>query len=211
MRIGRTEPAALRDAALLAYGVALTLQVATPGPSVICVASLGVSRGFVPAAAMGLGVALGDLLLAAAILIGFTAIATTSPWFIDAVRYLGAGCLVWLGVQALKGSDPVPAQSDEGFSARSVLLGGCLAMSNPKGILLHASLLPTVAVGAGTSMERGASFLTIVLVVNLAILSLYAAVAARFRRAARDRARLAHYRYLSAVCTIGCAGFILLY
>ncbi|WP_230534261.1 LysE family translocator [Microvirga roseola] len=130
--------------AMIAYAAALTIAAATPGPSMFGVISSGLARGTSAAIAVGLGVALGDIVLAGAALLGMGALAAAFGWVFATVKYVGAAYLVWIGIKMWRATpEHVSGKTTETHhSLRFVGLGAAMALGNPKAILFHASLMP---------------------------------------------------------------------
>ena len=129
------------------------LVIATPGPDTALTVRntlLGGRRGgFLTAA----GVAAGQALWALASSAGLVALLVASAPVFEAVKWLGAGYLVWLGVHALWGAlrGPVApgsptAASASRLSSRAAFRQGVLSdLGNPKMAVFFSSLLPQFA------------------------------------------------------------------
>lgn len=196
--------------ALLAYGIALTLQVSTPGPAALMVSGMGAARGFAPALSLGLGVALGDVVVAAAVLTGIAAISAMYPPVVDLVRYAGAAYLAFLGIAAICGCSPQVRSTEGRFSGRIMVFGGVIALTNPKGILFHASIMPALLGSGSESMHLWLPALTLVLVVNVAVMSLYGALTSWMKGSMGGERRMMALNRFSGGCMIFCATFLLL-
>jgi threonine/homoserine/homoserine lactone efflux protein len=139
------------------------------------VISTGLARGPSAAVAVGLGVALGDILLVSVALLGLGAIAATFGWVFAIVKYAGAAYLLWIGIKMWRAM-PEPANGQPTQSRhplRSVGLGAAMALSNPKAILFHASLMPLLLdLGSLTILDAGV-VLGIVFTVNTVTMGFY--------------------------------------
>jgi threonine/homoserine/homoserine lactone efflux protein len=129
----------------LAASLALTL---TPGPAVpfIVARSLGQGRraGFLSVAGIGLG----NAVHAVATALGLAALLASSPLAFSAVRWLGAGYLVLLGLRKLlDGSAPrLASEAREVAASRAVLRQAfTVAVLNPKTALFFLAFLPQFA------------------------------------------------------------------
>ena len=130
---------------LLAFLGAAVLITLSPGPDNLLVLSLGISRGRRAGVAFGLGCGLGCLshtLLAA---LGVSALIAASPMAFTALKLIGGGYLVYLGVQALRSSgklatpDGTPVQESE---LRLFARGLFANAINPKVVLFFLAFLP---------------------------------------------------------------------
>ena len=175
---------------LLAYALALTLAAATPGPAMLAVVGRGLSSGARPALMMAGGVAVADVLLGAFALLGLAALMAAFSWLFAVVKYVGAAYLVWLGIRMWRAPLRLKAASNN-HKRRDVLLGMAIALSNPKAILFHASLMPLLIDLRLLDGRSAIAILAIILAVNLIVMSAYALVAGRgstwFRTPSRMR------------------------
>jgi homoserine/homoserine lactone efflux protein len=160
-----------------------TILCFTPGPAVLLVVSLALTRG----ARAGLGASAGILaanafyFLVSATGIGAILLASSELFFL--VRWLGAGYLVWLGLHMLLAPRQRPAA--EGSPARrpmAPLTHGLITQgANPKALVFFTALLPqfvdpTSAVPAQIAVLGISS-----IVIELAVLGIYVAVCHRAR------------------------------
>ncbi|MCB8823537.1 LysE family translocator [Microvirga rosea] len=167
--------------AMIAYAAALLVDVAAPGPAMFGVISTGLARGTSAAITVGLGLALGDILLVSAVLLGLVAIAATFEWVFSIVKYAGAAYLIWIGIKMWR-SKPERADSVQAGSGRplwNIGLGATMALGNPTGILFHVSLMPLlVDLGALTILDAGI-ILGIVFMVNALTMGVYGLLSGR--------------------------------
>lgn len=131
----------VHDLALF-VGAALLLNL-TPGPDMLFVAGTGAARGRVAGVMAALGVGAGCLFHTLLAALGLTALLAASELAFNAVKWLGAGYLVWTGVQMLRAR---PAAADSGATARrggSPFWQGALTNAlNPKVALFFLAFLP---------------------------------------------------------------------
>lgn len=181
----------MTGAALLAYAAALAIAVATPGPAMLWLISSGISRGARTALAGALGIALGDVGLGSVALLGLAAVAAAFAWLLTVVKYAAAVFLVWLGIRYWRASGVAPdAASTSALAPRALPAGLLVALSNPKAILFHASLMPLVVDLRELDLEASMLVLAIVFVVNLAVMSGYALLSGGASRWFRTPQRL---------------------
>jgi threonine/homoserine/homoserine lactone efflux protein len=128
---------------LLAFAATSFVLLVIPGPAVLYIVNHSVSDGRrVGLAAVG-GVTLGNLSHAIAAAVGLSAVLATSATAFDAVKWLGASYLVWVGVRTLMR----PATAVDGDRAavstrRAFRRGVVVNVLNPKVALFFLSFLP---------------------------------------------------------------------
>lgn len=141
--------------AILAVALAGFALSATPGPSMLYVASrsIGQSRSAGLASALGLG--LGGVILAVATAFGLAALFARFGWLVITLRYVGSAYLVWLGVGMIRDARtnaqvPLTAlKVDRNAFSRIVWQGVLEEVLNPKTVLFFALFLPPFIETAG--------------------------------------------------------------
>jgi threonine/homoserine/homoserine lactone efflux protein len=128
---------------LLFMAAALALNV-TPGPSIVYVMSRSVAQGRTAGLVSALGLGTGSLVHAVAATLGLSALLAYSPLTYAAIKYLGAGYLVYLGVGLLRRgtvrfAHAMPAPLPLG---RVYWQGVLTEILNPKVALFFLSFLP---------------------------------------------------------------------
>ncbi|WP_405997806.1 LysE family translocator [Streptomyces sp. NBC_00829] len=133
---------------LLAFAAMSLLVIVIPGPSVLFVIGRALAHGRRTAVATALGNVVGSYALVVAVALGVGTLVERSASVFLAVKLAGAAYLVFLGVQAfrhrkeMKVSDmSAPAGPARG-DARTVLDGILVGVTNPKGIVFFAAVLP---------------------------------------------------------------------
>ncbi|MGH7894550.1 MAG: LysE family translocator [Candidatus Binatia bacterium] len=159
-----------------------TVLCLTPGPAVLLVLSQGLRRGAVASWWSSLGILAGNTFYFVLSATSLGAILVTSYDLFAAIRWIGAAYLVWLGVTTFVGRSPAlsvtPARG-VARPARLVLDGFVLQMSNPKALVFFTALLPQFIDPAASVMSQIAILAVTSLVVELAVLSTYGALAGR--------------------------------
>jgi len=167
----------------IALVFALAVLGLSPGPAWAAVVTTSLSRGFVPAAAMAVGVACADVFFLLLAVFGLVLLANALGILFVAVKIAGAGYLIWLGVRLWRNPPAIP----EGRAAakRSLgpfLAGFALTLGNPKAIAFYLAFLPAfIDLAAVEGWEVGLIALTTFAVIA-GMLTGYATVAARFGR-----------------------------
>ena len=128
----------------LAFAAASFVVVVIPGPTILLVVSYALTQGRRVAVATALGVALGDFIAVSLSLAGLGAILLTSAWAFTALKWIGAGYLVFLGIKLLRSpphladvAAPIPTPAKRIF-AHSALVTAL----NPKGIIFIIAFVP---------------------------------------------------------------------
>jgi threonine/homoserine/homoserine lactone efflux protein len=135
---------AMMTTSLLIYAGALTLAAATPGPAIISIVTTAISKGWKPAAALALGVAIGDLPLAMLVLLGLAFVAQSLGWLFVFIKFVGAVYLLWLGLKLWFSNNGAIDHSEPGgaVSVGRFLMGVGISLGNPKAIFFHAGMMP---------------------------------------------------------------------
>jgi threonine/homoserine/homoserine lactone efflux protein len=136
------------DASALAlFTVAAITLLVIPGPSVLYIVTRSVDQGRAAGLASVGGIHVGTLVHVAAAALGLSALLVSSATAYNAVRWLGAAYLVWLGVRRLLARDEEVAAA-AGPEARRHGLGRVFAQGvvvnvlNPKTALFFFAFLP---------------------------------------------------------------------
>jgi threonine/homoserine/homoserine lactone efflux protein len=131
---------------LLGFGLAALIVIVIPGPSVVFVVGRAVSYGQRVAVASVLGNAAGLFLVMALVCLGLGAVVAESQLVFTVIKLAGAAFLVWLGVQAFRhrrelrlGVEGTPAPV---AGWRAFRQGFVVGVSNPKGFMMFAAILP---------------------------------------------------------------------
>lgn len=134
---------------VLAFAALSAVLVAIPGPAVILILKNAMLRGRGSATVTALGVLAADLIWATASVIGLTALLVSSQVALDVVRVVGAAYLFYLGVRLLRtrefdlAHDKDAGEVSAKVTARRAFGEGFLCdMSNPKTVLVYASVIP---------------------------------------------------------------------
>ncbi len=131
---------------MLLYAGGLVVLVATPGPVVVALVARSVSAGFRSSLALSAGVIVGDLFYPLLAIFGLAVIAEFWAEFLTALRYLGAGILIWMGwrliVGRAEGVDPRGRKVRRRGVWQSFLAGLFVNLGNPKSVVFFMGLLP---------------------------------------------------------------------
>ena len=189
----------------LVFVVASVLLVATPGPNVALIVGTTLTHGARTGLTAVAGVNVGLMIQLAVVAAGLSWIVEMFARHFDAIRFVGAAYLLFLGIQTLwkarKPSVPAPLSSERAFAR-----GFAVAFANPKTLIFQAAFLPQF-LGDGDSGQLwllAASFGVISAVGD----TLWSLGAARARAALSGRVQLLADR-ISGVILIAGAGVLL--
>jgi threonine efflux protein len=132
--------------ALAAAGIS-ALGILSPGPDFIVVSHSALAGRARSAAWVAGGVVVGNVLWAAAGLLGLSAVFALAPALFIAVKVAGALYLGWLGVKLIRGAHIPFAETVETTSVsttESLRRGLVTTITNPKAAVFYASVLTTI-------------------------------------------------------------------
>ncbi|MGO4302014.1 LysE family translocator [Leifsonia sp. RAF41] len=156
---------------LLAFALASLALIVIPGPSVLFVIGRSLALGRVGGLLSVLGNAIGMLPLVVAVALGIGAIVAQSLVLFTVIKFVGAGYLVYLGIQAIRHRRHT-AVTHEATPLRSrwriLSEGFVVGLTNPKSLVFFVAVLPQfVDYRAGgiplQLFELGAVFLVLAL------------------------------------------------
>lgn len=131
------------------FAAAAFLLIVVPGPSVLFAISRGVALGRRAALATVMGNTAGAFTQAVLVAVGLGAIVARSILVFNAIKLIGAGYLLYLGVQALRHRRDHQTNSGAGLESRSMLRlvrdGYVVGLFNPKAIVFFTAILPQFA------------------------------------------------------------------
>jgi threonine/homoserine/homoserine lactone efflux protein len=185
-----------------AFLLITTVLVLTPGPIVTLIIATGAREGTRAALTTVLGTTLGNAVLLGAIAFGLGFVLKNAAVLFDILRWIGAGYLIWLGIQAWRHAGERAADVPPAAHVH-IWRGFAVALSNPKTIAFFTAFLPQF-VDPSLPVERQLAVMCAVSVVLAAFTDSSWAVAAGLGRAwfmTSWRARL--LGRLSGVALIG--------
>jgi len=182
----------------LAFFVASWLISLSPGAGAISCMTAGMRYGYVRGLWNILGLQIGLLFVLAIAGAGLGAILAASAVAFTAIKWLGVGYLVWLGIEQWRApAMPMDAPSGQvgGGNVRQLVARGFLVnATNPKGILFMLAVLPQFIDPARPQFMQYAICAGTLVFTDLVVMSAYTGLAARVLRALREPR---HVRWLN--------------
>lgn len=185
----------------LAFLLAAILIAVSPGPGAATSMSVGLRHGYLAAlrAIGGLQAAL--LIQLGIVFAGLGALLMASTTAFEIMKFIGAGYLVWLGIQKWR---EIPHALDDTSAVNrpnGLFLQGLLVnLTNPKAIVFMAALTPQFIDPARSQWLQFLILSATMCGVDTLVMSGYALLASRLRRWLRDlRAMKAQNRFFGGV------------
>ena len=201
---------------LMLFGFTEFLLSLSPGPAVLLVISVALTRGFKAGAFVCLGVIAVNLLYFLLSAVGVGAVLAASPWTFNAIRYIGAAYLAWMGFAILREivksratgtslQEVTPRNLPDGLM-NAFMTGVFVQASSPKNILVFLAIIPQFVDRSAEVVPQFVALGVVSVLVELPILLGYAYLAASLsQRMAQPRMRKA-LDGASGLFLIGLAG-----
>jgi len=158
-------------AAFTALAVAL---IAIPGPSVMFVISRAIALGRRAALITVVGNAVGFYVQVCFVAVGLGAIVERSVALFTVIKFVGAGYLIWLGIQAIRRRKQLAGtltETDTQRRPRSVFRDGFIVgIANPKTTIFFAAILPQYVTADGAPPQAQMLVLGLIFVVIALVL-----------------------------------------
>lgn len=131
---------------LLAFIVAAFVMVVIPGPTVLFTIGRAMSLGRMDGFLSILGTAIGSIVLVVAVALGVGTVIAQSVVLFTIVKVLGAGYLIFLGIQAIRhrkdAARAMVATQARRSGWRLLTEGFVVGVTNPKSIAFFLAILP---------------------------------------------------------------------
>ncbi|NLF55803.1 MAG: homoserine/homoserine lactone efflux protein [Thauera phenolivorans] len=175
----------------LAFVMASTVIAVSPGPGAVLSVSNGLRHGYLAALRGIAGLETALLLQLGVVALGLGALLATSATAFLVVKLSGAAYLVWLGIvkwrAPAEGFEAEVGAAEGGRVRRRLFRQGLLVnLTNPKAIVFIAALVPQFVVPGRPQLPQFLVIALTMVVVDVAVMSCYALLAARFRPLLRD-------------------------
>ena len=178
----------------ITYLVATIILSVSPGPGVFSSLAAGLNHGFRRGMWNAVGMQVANFSLMAFVSVGLGALLLASETLFNAVKWGGVAYLVYLGIVTWRSA---PHRFDErtdapqGRDSREVFLKGFLVnITNPKGIIFYAAVLPQFIDVARPQFAQYAILGVTTLVVDLVVMAGYIGLAARVLAVMKDPSHL---------------------
>ena len=172
-----------------AFFVASWIIAVSPGSGAVLSMSHGLSYGVRKTSATIMGLQLGLLLILLIAGAGVGSLLMASEWAFNAVKIVGAGYLIYLGIsQWRSGGSPLAAQEavPEASLKKRVLTGFLTNATNPKGIIFMVAVLPQFMTTSRPLAPQLAILAVTMLAVDTTVMHSYAAGASALRGLMRN-------------------------
>ncbi len=177
----------------LTYLLATVVLSFTPGPGVFSSISSGIRHGFRLGVWNGVGMQFANVFIVIGVSLGLGALLLASETLFDLVKWAGVVYLIYLGIVTWR-SPATRFEEDRGdnaTTAREVFMRGFwVNATNPKGMIFFAAILPQFIDVARPQAEQYAIFAATTFVVDVIVMALYTALAARVLRVMDDVKKL---------------------
>ena len=128
---------------LLAFGIASLALLVIPGPAVLYIINRSVADGRNVALTAVAGLEIGNFMHVIAATVGLSAVIATSAAAFSAVKWIGAGYLIYIGIRTLATKPQAVNQLNDPMSRRRAFTQGIVVNTfNPKVALFFLSFLP---------------------------------------------------------------------
>ncbi|MGT2485203.1 LysE family translocator [Methylobacterium oryzae CBMB20] len=194
-------------AGFLTYALALGVAAAIPGPGVVALVARALGSGFGAAMAFSIGLILGDLTYLAAAIFGLSLIAEALGTAFVVVRYGAALYLAYLALRLWRAAGAGTRVEGEARDGpwTSFVAGLTITLGNPKTIAFYLAILPTLVDLSGVTASDVVALVVLTAAILLAVMTPYAALAARARESLRRPAVRARLNRCAAAIMAGAA------
>jgi threonine/homoserine/homoserine lactone efflux protein len=179
----------------------------TPGPANVAIAGTAMNMGRRIGLALASGVTTGSLMWSITAASGLSALMLANAWVVEAIRYAGAGYLLFLGLKSAKSAlsprEPLLTGVRVTSPRRAYAKGLAIHLTNPKAIFFFGSVY---SLGVPPTATLG-EIVTVVVAVGLQSALIFHGCAILFSSAPMARAYVRARRWFEAVFAIA---FILL-
>ena len=178
----------------IAYLVATIVLSVSPGPGVFSSLAAGLNHGFRRGMWNAVGMQGANFTLMGIVSVGLGAILLASESLFSVVKWAGVAYLVYLGIATWRSAPhrfDERADAPQGKDAREVFWKGFLVnLTNPKGIIFYAAVLPQFIDVARPQFPQYAILGLTTLVVDLVVMAGYIGLAARVLAVMKDPSHL---------------------
>ncbi len=176
---------------LLIFGATLFVVAITPGPAITALVSRTLGYGLQGTLAFVSGMLIGSMCLFLLAILGLAKLASTYVLAFAIVKYVGAAYLLYLAWKLWHASSLQTPQADTQIaatpqqttrnSARTLISGMLITLSNPKGLLFYAALMPSVVPMDTVTTNGLVELMFVTLTVLSVVFAIYIGVSLRAR------------------------------
>ncbi|MEV4775472.1 LysE family translocator [Microbacterium sp. LWH12-1.2] len=134
---------------LTTFIVAAFIMVAIPGPTVLFTIGRAMALGRLGGFLSILGTAIGSIILVIGVALGIGTVIAQSAVLFTVVKVLGAGYLIFLGIQAIRhrrdAANAITGAQPKRSGHRLLVEGFVVGVTNPKSIAFFLAILPQFA------------------------------------------------------------------
>ena len=172
--------------AWLLFTITETVLCVSPGPAVLLVLSMSLTRGWQPGLQASAGILVANLLYFALSATSLGALLLASWELFVLIKWLGAAYLIWLGLTTFFASRdavrPVAEPLTPLHTGMGTFLHGVVAQgANPKALLFFTALLPQFVNPAAPLVPQIALLAVTSVLIEFGVLTGYAVLASRAR------------------------------
>jgi homoserine/homoserine lactone efflux protein len=164
----------------IAFCLTETVLCLTPGPAVLFVVSVALARGGRAGVAAALGILAGNTFYFLLSATGIAAVIVASNELFTVLKWSGAVYLVWVGVRMLR-TKTAPLEVSPQPVHRAFVRGFIVQTANPKALVFFVALLPQFLNADAPVAIQVAILAVSSVAIELVVLVLYVAGAARAR------------------------------
>ena len=178
----------------LTYLLASIILCVSPGPGVFSSISSGLHHGFRLGVWNAVGMQVASLIVVVIVSVGLGGILLASETLFALVKWLGVAYLIYLGIATWRSPARgfVDTGEDRRKGRRDLFLRGFLVnMTNPKGIIFFAAVLPQFIDLARPQLQQYAILAATTFAVDLVVMAAYTALAAKVLRVMSNPSHLA--------------------
>jgi threonine/homoserine/homoserine lactone efflux protein len=134
----------IRESSLLLFVTGAAIILIIPGPAVMYVVSRSIGHGRIAGLVSAMGIATGTVFHVLAATLGLSALLASSALAFEAVKYIGAAYLIYLGIRTLRREAAPLPETENGTRRLGQLYGQGVLVNvlNPKTALFFLAFLP---------------------------------------------------------------------
>ncbi|AEV34924.1 LysE type translocator [Pseudovibrio sp. FO-BEG1] len=201
---------------LLVFGATLFVVAITPGPAITALVSRTLGFGLQGTLTFVSGMLIGSMCLFILAILGLAKLASTYVLAFTVVKYAGAAYLLFLAWKLWRASGLQTRQMDElaatpqntRGSAKTLVSGMLITLSNPKGLLFYAALMPSVVPMETITTIGLVELMFVTLTVLSVVFAIYIGVTVRARSLLTSEKAVVRLNKSASVAMFGAAAAI---